>query len=97
MSDEQIARDDLSDIAASMRSAAAMVLRRVLAFIDAGEITADLDHVAYLRGAVAGLESSAGDRPDSLVSGHGAGAGGGGSFPQDEQSRKTVPKVVSHP
>jgi hypothetical protein len=73
--DEQITRPDLTTAAES--------LRRVLAAIDTGEITADLDHVAYLRGAVDALEVLAGGCPDTKVTGHPASQETGVAFPQD--------------
>lgn len=73
--DAQISRADLTDAVESLRA--------VLAAIDAGEITADLDHVAYLRGAVAALTALAKECPETKVSGCGQHVATGETFPQD--------------
>lgn len=72
---ELISRDDLAG--------AAECLRVVLAETDAEEIPAELDHVAYLRGAVDTLAMLAERCPETKVSGCGQHAEAGGMFPQD--------------
>jgi len=72
-------------------AAVAEQIRAVLAAIEAGDITADLDHVAYLRGAADVLallgEPDSGDRPGSLGLGRGVRDTDGGPSPQVAESR----------
>jgi len=72
-------------------AAVAEQIRAVLAAIEAGDIEADLDHLAYLRGAADVLallaEPDSGPRPGSLGSGHGARDTGQGPSPQVAESR----------
>lgn len=62
---------------------AAEVLSRVLEEVDQGRIEADLDHAAYLRGAVDTLAMLSGGCPRTKVSRHEPDAGTGTVFPQD--------------
>jgi len=64
--------------------ATAGVLHLVLAGIDAGRLPADLDHVAYLRGAMDVLSMLSGDCPETKVSGGEQRAETGEAFPHDD-------------
>jgi hypothetical protein len=72
---ELISRDDLAG--------AAECLRVVLAGTDAGEIPAELDQVAYLRGAVDTLAMLVEGCPETKVSGCGQHVAIGETFSQD--------------
>lgn len=63
--------------------ATAGVLHQVLAEIEAGRLPAELDHAAYLRGAMDLLAMLSGDRPETKVSGCGQHVATGETFPQD--------------
>jgi hypothetical protein len=64
-------------------AAAADVLQRVFAEVDAGRLPADLDHAAYLRGVADTLQLLAGSCVKTKVSGHDPDAGTGETFPHD--------------
>lgn len=49
---------------------AGRALRSVLSQIEAGDLPAELDHAAYLRGAADALALTADTRPDTFASGH---------------------------